>query len=199
MHEHEGLKLVFTGSLIEAEFIKSLLEENGIGAMVRNTMGESLVAGWVSGGPEDAGLVQRFVHDLSEESKYFRFMNSVHELTEAMLVRFTQIDYGREMALIAVATEQGKEIELGVARFAINPDGNSCEFALVVADGIHGKGLGQKLMVALMEAARDKGLSIIEGEVLSNNHKMFKLMTRLGFTVKPGEDDPSIMKVSKQL
>ncbi len=57
MDEHEGLKLVFTGSLIEAEFIKSLLEENGIGAMVRNTMGESLVAGWVSGGPEDAGLV----------------------------------------------------------------------------------------------------------------------------------------------
>jgi len=57
MNEHEGLKLVFTGSVIEADYIKSLLEENGIGAMVRNTMGESLVAGWVSGGPEDAGLV----------------------------------------------------------------------------------------------------------------------------------------------
>jgi hypothetical protein len=57
MNEHEGLKLVFTGSLIEADYIKSLLEENGLGAMLRNTMGESLVAGWVSGGPEDSGLV----------------------------------------------------------------------------------------------------------------------------------------------
>jgi len=57
MNEHDDLKNVFTGSVLEAEFIKSLLEENGIGAMVRNTMGESLVAGWVSGGPEDAGLV----------------------------------------------------------------------------------------------------------------------------------------------
>jgi hypothetical protein len=57
MDEHEGLRLVFTGSLIEADYIKSLLEENGLGAMLRNTMGESLVAGWVSGGPEDAGLV----------------------------------------------------------------------------------------------------------------------------------------------
>jgi len=57
MNEHEGLNLVFTGSLIEADYIKSLLEENGIGAMLRNTMGESLVAGWVSGGQEDAGLV----------------------------------------------------------------------------------------------------------------------------------------------
>jgi hypothetical protein len=57
MSEHDGLKNVFTGSVLEADFIKSLLEENGIGAMVRNTMGESLVAGWVSGGPEDSGLV----------------------------------------------------------------------------------------------------------------------------------------------
>ena len=57
MNEHDDLKNVFTGSVLEADFIKSLLEENGIGAMVRNTLGESLVAGWASGSPDDAGLV----------------------------------------------------------------------------------------------------------------------------------------------
>ncbi len=57
MNDHESLKNVFTGSVLEADYVKSLLEESGIGAMVRNTMGESLVAGWVSGGPDDAGLV----------------------------------------------------------------------------------------------------------------------------------------------
>lgn len=57
MSDQENLKCVFTGSVLEADYIKSLLEESGMGAMVRNTMGESLVAGWVSGGPEDAGLV----------------------------------------------------------------------------------------------------------------------------------------------
>jgi acetyltransferase len=149
--------------------------------------------------PEDAELVQRFVHDLSEESKYFRFMNSMQELTETMLVRFTQIDYSREMALIAVAEEQGREVELGVARYATNPDGDTCEFALVIADNMQGKGLGQKLMVALMEAARDMGLSVIEGEVLSNNHKMLKLMSRLGFASKVSAEDQGIMKVSKPL
>jgi acetyltransferase len=149
--------------------------------------------------PEDAELVQAFVRGLSEESKYFRFMNSMQELTETMLVRFTQIDYSREMALIAVTLVQNKEIEIGVARYAINPDGDSCEFALVIADNVQGKGLGQKLMVALMEAARSNGLSVIEGEVLSNNHNMFKLMTRLGFTIKTSEEDQSIMKVSKEL
>jgi acetyltransferase len=101
--------------------------------------------------------------------------------------------------LIAVTVEQGKEIELGVARFAINPDGDSCEFALVVADKMQGKGLGQKLMVSLMEAARGKGLNTIEGEVLSNNHNMLKLMTRLGFATKTSEEDKSIIKVSKAL
>jgi acetyltransferase len=116
-----------------------------------------------------------------------------------MLVRFTQIDYSREMALIAVTSVQDKEIELGVARFATNPDGDSCDFALVVGDNVQGKGLGQKLMVALMEAARSKGLSRLEGEVLVNNHNMIKLMNRLGFAIKISEDDQGVMKVSKSL
>jgi acetyltransferase len=149
--------------------------------------------------PEDADLEKQFVHELSEESKYFRFMNSVQELTETMLVRFTQIDYSRELALVAVTETQGREVELGVARYAINPDGSTCEFALVIADNVAGKGLGQKLMVSLMEAARSKGLSVIEGEVLNNNHRMLKLMTRLGFAIKASEEDPAVMKVSKPL
>jgi acetyltransferase len=149
--------------------------------------------------PEDAQLVKQFVHDLSEETKYFRFMNSVQELTEDMLSRLTQIDYSRELAFIAVTEEHEKEIQLGVARYAINPDGKTCEFALVVADNITGKGLGQKLMVSLMEAARSKGLEVIEGEVLSHNHNMLKLMTRLGFSIKHSTDDAGIMKVAKAL
>ena len=149
--------------------------------------------------PEDADLVKRFVHDLSDEAKYFRFMNSVQELTEEMLARLTQIDYSREMALVAVTQDQSPETELGVARYAINPDGLSCEFALVVANNITGKGLGQRLMIALMEAARSKGLEVIEGEVLSHNHNMLKLMNRMGFAIKPHAEDAGIMQVSKRL
>jgi acetyltransferase len=149
--------------------------------------------------PEDADLVKRFVHDLSEESKYFRFMNSVQELTEEMLARLTQLDYSREMALVAVTCDHEPETELGVARYSINPDGETCEFALVVADKVTGKGLGQKLMVSLMEAARSAGLAKIEGEVLSHNHNMLKLMTRMGFAIHPSSEDAGIMKVSKPL
>jgi acetyltransferase len=126
-------------------------------------------------------------------------MNSVQELSEAMLVKFTQIDYSREMALIAVTHEHGVEIELGVARFAINPDAESCEFAIVLSDEMHGKGLGQKLMNVLFDAARSKGLRVMEGEVLKNNENMLKLMTRLEFSIETSEEDHSIKNVRKIL
>ncbi|OGR06633.1 MAG: GNAT family N-acetyltransferase, partial [Deltaproteobacteria bacterium RIFOXYD12_FULL_50_9] len=147
--------------------------------------------------PEDATIEQDFVRDLSEESRYFRFMHSVQELSPEMLARFTQIDFSREMALIAVSKEQGREVELGVARFAILPDGASCEFALVVADRMRGKGLGQRLMSALMDAARSKGLKSMEGDVLSDNVSMLTLMTRLDFTIEPALEDNGIKRVSK--
>ncbi len=149
--------------------------------------------------PEDAELVQQFVRNLSEQSRYMRFMNSVQELSQSMLVRFTQIDYSREMALIAVTEIEGKEVELGVARFAINPDGESCEFALVIADSMHGKGLGQRLMTTLMDAARAQGLKIIEGEVLKKNADMLHLMERLGFEVSTSQDDDSVKSVRRML
>ena len=149
--------------------------------------------------PEDAELEQEFVRNLSEQSRFFRFMNSVQELSQSMLVRFTQIDYSREMALLAVTEVNGIDVELGVTRFAINPDGESCEFALVIADQMHGKGLGQKLMTALMDAARSKGLKVIEGEVLKNNTDMLSLMDRLGFEVETSTDDDSIKSVRRAL
>lgn len=150
--------------------------------------------------PEDAELTQEFVRNLSEESRYFRYMSSVQELSEPTLVRFTQIDYSREMALIAVINdEHGKELELGVTRYTINPDGKSCEFALVVADHMRGTGLGLKLMVALMDAARARGLKVIEGVVLNNNTSMLKLVRRLGFSVEVNADDNSIKTIRKAL
>jgi hypothetical protein len=77
MNDQDGLINVFTGSVLEAEYIKTLLEESGIGAMVRNTMGESLVAGWVSGGQEDSGLVYvTDSHELEARKIIEEYLNS---------------------------------------------------------------------------------------------------------------------------
>jgi acetyltransferase len=149
--------------------------------------------------PEDAVIEQEFVRNLSEEAKYFRFMHAVQELSEDMLARFTQLDYDRELALIAVTEEKGREVEIGVCRYAINPDGESCEFALVVSDQWQHKAIGHRLMGSLIDAARNKGLKTMEGEVLANNHTMLALVQTLGFTIVAGQEDPSIKKITKVL
>ena len=149
--------------------------------------------------PEDATIEQEFVRQLSEETKYFRFMHAVQELSEDMLVRFTQLDYDRELALIAVTEEKGREVEIGVCRYAINQDGESCEFALVVSDQWQHKAIGHRLMGSLIDAARSKGLRTMEGEVMSSNHEMLKLVATLGFTVATSQEDSSIKKITKVL
>jgi len=142
--------------------------------------------------PEDAELEQQFVRDLSSESKYFRFMSTIHELSLDMLVRFTQIDYHEEMALIAVKPDNNGEEELGVARYATNIDKISCEFALVVSDRWQGRGVARLLMQNLIDVARSKGLEKMEGQVLSNNSKMLTLMKALNFKIRNDPDDPGV-------
>ena len=149
--------------------------------------------------PEDAEMEQEFVRKLSPEAKYFRFMNAIHELSQEMLVRFTQIDYHNEMALIAVRhTGEGEE-QIGVARYTTNVDKKSCEFALVVSDRWQGKGIAHHLMRSLMAVARDRDLEIIEGQVLSDNKKMLELMRSLDFDIENDAEDSSIKHVVAKL
>ena len=146
--------------------------------------------------PEDAEMEQEFVKNLSDESKYYRFMDTLRELTQSMLVRFTQIDYDREMALVATLPEKdGTTVQIAVARYVTNPDGETVEFALAVADAWQKHGIGRKLMSALIESARIKGYRAIVGDVLSQNTKMFRLMGSLGFTIHPHPDDPAVKRV----
>ncbi len=149
--------------------------------------------------PEDAEIEAKFVRELSKEAKYFRFMNTMQELSQEMLVRFTQIDYHNEMALIAVRRVNGVEDQIGVARYATNPDKTSCEFALVVSDKWQSKGIAHRLMLNLMEIARDRDLEVMEGQVLSDNKKMLELMTSLNFEISIHPDDSSIKLVVAQL
>jgi acetyltransferase len=158
--------------------------------------------------PDDAQMLQNLVQNLSPESRYYRFVSSMTELPTSMLSRLTLIDYDREMALVAIhrerkAAEDGEIVEseriVGVSRYITNPDKASCEFSLVVADDFNGKGLGSRLMLSIMEEARDKGLAEIEGLVLANNPGMLKLMKGLGFHIKPFAEDPDFKLVTHPL
>ncbi len=149
--------------------------------------------------PEDAEIEDTFVRNLSPQSKYFRFMHAVQELTPEMLVRFTQIDYDREMAFVATIDNNGQEAEIAVGRYVSNPDGRSCEIALVVGDEWRRKGIGMRILIALMEVAKMAGLQSMEGEVLTDNTGMLSLARKMGFSVRPLPDDPSTLFISKSL
>jgi acetyltransferase len=148
--------------------------------------------------PHDAEMLQTLVRGLSPESRYFRFVSSMRELPDRMLARFTLIDYDSEMALVAIYRERRPNPEggfleteriIGVSRYVTNPDKSTCEFALVIADEFAGQGLGSRMMLSIIDVARSKGLSQIEGLVLSRNAPMLKLMRSLDFQIKPYEDD----------
>jgi len=216
--------------------------------------------------PEDADGLQRFVREMSDESRYFRFVSTLARLTPRMLVRYTQVDYDRELALVAVlgpgegpgeglgggggeglvegvragpregsreglqhptrrdapdgsservrdgrrarpaAVEGAEEAEegkgeriIGVVRYLLNADGQSCEFAVAIADDWQGRRLGSTLMRAIVDAARAKGLRRIEGYVLANNSRMLGLMSSLGFGITTWREDPSMKLVSMEL
>lgn len=149
--------------------------------------------------PEDAEMVQAFVRGLSDETRYLRYRSVQRELTPAMTAHFTQIDYDREMALIAVTEIEKVDTMVGVARYAINPDGASCEFALVVTDAWQGRGVGHKLLTTLIEEARNRGLARMEGEVLAINSNMLKLVRALGFTIEASKDDPTVNYINRRL
>jgi acetyltransferase len=149
--------------------------------------------------PEDAAIEQAFVRNLSHESRYFRFMDTLRELSPRMLSHFTQVDYDRHMALIAVTQDAGKEIEIAVARYVIANDGKSGEFAIAVADQWQRKGVGRLLMRALMDAARSRGLVTLFGEVLASNPNMLRFMHQLGFASAHDQSDPRLMRVEIQL
>lgn len=145
--------------------------------------------------PEDATLERDFVAGLSDASRRFRFRGTLRELTPAQLARFMHIDYDREMALVALDPAAGGEVEVAVARYIANPDGISCEFAIVVADAWQCRGLGRFLLARLGEVARQRGLATMVGQVMSENEPMLQLCRRLGGVVTRIPDDPDSRQV----
>jgi acetyltransferase len=152
--------------------------------------------------PEDAQMEREFVAGLSEETRYYRFFYRLHELTPAMIGRFTQVDYDRELALLALTEDPqspGGQYIVGVARYIANLDHATAEFAIVVADAWQRRGVATRLMRALIACATRKGLQSLEGVVLRSNQNMLRFVQRLGFVVEDDAADPEQVRVSLAL
>lgn len=133
--------------------------------------------------PEDEPALQRFIAKVTKEDLYYRYFSEINEFTHEDLANMTQIDYDREMAIVAVRrTDEGEEI-LGVTRAISDPDNVDAEFAVLVRSDLKGLGLGRRLLEKLIGYTRDHGLMRLNGITMPNNRGMVTLARKLGFTV----------------
>jgi acetyltransferase len=138
--------------------------------------------------PEDEPLEHELLTTLSEKSMKERFFQPIMGITHEVLVRFCNIDYDREIAIIADLKSGDKRKIIAIGRLVIEPGTRNGEFAIVVHDHYQGKGLGFKLMDVLIGIAQDKSLNSIYGIVLSENERMLRATKKLGFVPKRLED-----------
>jgi acetyltransferase len=140
--------------------------------------------------PDDVALELAFFHGLSERSRYQRFMQQLPELPPRMLARFTQLDYDRELALVALH----RGVFVAVGRYAPNPDGRTAEFALTVGDDWQRKGIGRILLERLCGYARAAGYTALYGHILADNRDMLRLAEHLGFREVSRDGEVSVMR-----
>jgi acetyltransferase len=143
--------------------------------------------------PEDEAAHHDFVEAMTPEDLRLRFFGAVGSFDHSQLARMTQIDYDREMALIAtVQSEEGFTRTLGVVRAVADPDNETAEFAVAVRSDQKGRKLGQLLMDRIIKYARARGIHWLVGEVLRENAPMIALARSCGFTMTRTED-PSVV------
>ncbi|HKA62252.1 MAG TPA: GNAT family N-acetyltransferase [Methylomirabilota bacterium] len=142
--------------------------------------------------PDDREEIRQAFGRLSSESRYTRFMASMRDLTPRMLDYAVSPQGERELGLVAeIDAPDGIDI-VGGARYYVQGDRESCEFAITVVDDWQGTGLASRLMLELIQGARARALTRMEGLVLAGNRRMLRLAERLGFSVHTDPDDAAV-------
>jgi acetyltransferase len=146
--------------------------------------------------PEDEPAFQRTFAKLTPEEVRLRFFAPIKTLTHMAAVRFTQLDYDREMALVLAEPGRAGLAEIyGIASLALDPNIEKGEYAILVRGDLTGAGLGIFLMRRIIDYARRRGLLEIWGDVLRDNKTMLKMCRVLGFTEETVEEDPGLVRV----
>ena len=145
--------------------------------------------------PEDEPMLQDLAAHMTHEDLRLRFFSSVRGLTHVVAARLSQLDYDREMALLA----ECDGTPLGVAHFFADPDKLRAEYAIAVRSDWKGRGVGYLLMTRLIDVARQRGVGELVGQVLRENEPMLQMCRELGFAIAPEPADPAVMLVRKPL
>ena len=147
--------------------------------------------------PEDEPLWLEMFENFSEQTIMNRFFYLIRDTPHETRVRYCNIDYDREMAIVGEVVEAGRKKIVGVVRLVIEPRSKKGEFAVVVADLWQGLGIGSKMVDHIIGIAEDKGLEVVEGVVLARNTRMLELCRKMGFQLE--KKSPEEVKVTLNL
>lgn len=173
-------------SAYPSKYIKTVILKDGTKVLLRPIK------------PEDEYLWQEMFDSFSEETIRYRFFRIIKETPHEMRTRYCNIDYDREIGIVAEIEENGKRRLIGVTRIILPPGRNDeAEFALVVSDKWHRLGLGSEFVDFTIELAKDKGLKTLNGVVLKDNIPMISLCKEKNFKITDG--DPGEYKIEYDL
>jgi acetyltransferase len=134
--------------------------------------------------PEDEPMWLEWFQSLSEESIRYRFFQMLKDTPHEVRVRYCNIDYDREVALVAEIVENGKRKILGVTRLSKESDGKHGEMAFIVSDYWQGLGLGTKLVDYTLDIAKEQGVENVYAIMLQDNYRALSLAKKMGFNIE---------------
>ena len=148
--------------------------------------------------PRDVSLLDAFIRGLSPASRQWRFHVGIRELAPPWLERMAHPDPADELALVALTTDGGRDVCVAEARYVLSEEiAVGREFALAVADGWQGRGIGKTLLLSLGAHAMRQGVPRLVGDVLRDNLAMLALARTLGYTVQRHPADPRLVRVER--
>ena len=139
--------------------------------------------------PEDEPMEREMFTHFSPETQRLRFFTRIKDITHQLLIRYTQIDYDREIAIIAETSDNSTKSMMGVVRLIGDAYAENAEFAIVVADPWQHEGLGSILMDYILEIAKDRKIKKIYAYILPDNDRMLSMMKKRNFTIAKSEDN----------
>lgn len=138
--------------------------------------------------PEDEPMEAEMFATFSDATMRFRFFSPIKGPSHEMLIRYTQIDYDREMAIIAELDEADRKKMIGVVRLIADPYNETAEYAIVIGDPWQGQGLGAEMTRYILDIARSRGIHKVYAYLLTDNAGMLHLFKKFGFSCRQEQD-----------
>jgi acetyltransferase len=134
--------------------------------------------------PEDEPMWEEMFQNFSQESIRYRFFGMLRDTPHEMRVRYCNIDYDREIAIVAETTTEGRRKLLGVSRLSIEPNGKAGELAFIVGDKWQNYGLGTKMVDYTLDIAKEMGVENVTSIMMQDNYRALSLTKKMGFSLE---------------